>query len=329
MSEEDTHRSSAARVDSAYNADAKRGDHDLESGIQDDLTPELESREGEVSPGDEGGGESSDSQHRTARLAKQRDTERYRRLAEDVEACVRDAAVLRQTLSKLRERWLRGEAVQEDLSGVLSRHTPLQRLTRWAAKDRLDRDLEAAIEVEALDADTRRAFADLWQAIDWIVPGYAAFERERTERGRYWTHAGLDSEVIDGQVIIEHTFQWGVDEVHSIRAPAEKLFNESVQRLGAIVTHLYQTVEQGGDVSPETAVALCDNRKDLEQLLEVLINLEAAVDQAADEAESTAADTVEGGPSTEPDDLASLFGSLSDETDDEDGDGEGALIGIH
>jgi hypothetical protein len=251
-------------------------------------------------------------------------------LLSDVETCVHQAKALRNALSPLHCRHLDGEPVQEELNDVFDRHEALRRLARWEAVGELEEDLDQAVDADELDEETRQDFADLWQAIDWIVPGYVAFERERTKGVRDWTNAGLDSEMIDGEVIIKHTFQWGLDEVHSIRAPAEKMFNENVKRLGAIVTHLCQAVEQGGDVSPETIATLCDDRDDLEQLLEVLTNLEAVVDQAADEAESTTGDTTERGPSTEPDNLASLIGSSSDETDNEDDDGDPeASIGFH
>jgi hypothetical protein len=213
-------------------------------------------------------------------------------LATDVETCVQQADALRTVLGGLHEQRLRGEPVQEELTSIFHRHPALRRLTHLAVSDRLGDALAKAVEADTLNDDAHQSFDELWRAIDWIVPGYIAFKIESEEGGCYWTNADMNIEVVDGQPMVEHTFEWGVDDVHRIRAPLETLFVESVTRLNGLLAHLCHAIQQEETISPETVRVICTKREELEEILATLNEYEEQfenLDELSDDEENNKA----------------------------------------
>lgn len=245
--------------------------------------------------------------------------------ASDVETLVQHADVLIDVLSPLHERHLQGEPVQEELNAVFQRHGALRRVTRWALLERLEGTLDQALETDVLEKETRQEFDEFWKTVDWITPGYAAYKQE--SEAPDWTGGDLEHTVNDGRVIVEHSFQWGVDEIHRIRAPVDAFVTESVVRLGISIKRLCALVEENETVSPQVLETVCKQREELREIVALLSRLEEELDLGEQMPEDKSADGSDG--DVKKSELSALFESGSESTEDDRDVNDDGLRGIH
>lgn len=243
------------------------------------------------------------------------DAETLANIASDVETCVRQADALRAALNRLRGRHLRGESVQEELNKIFQRHDALYRLANWSANGQLIRDLERAVEVEALSSATCQAFGELWSEISWIVPGVFAFIVRERHGVKDWTSIDIKVDN-DNPTIADHVVWWGVDEVHRGRVSISGLITEAITRLSMVESELKDKQEEGL-IEPDLLGDLC-SESELIRLKRICESFTAMTEQDRDLGHGDGEDSVSEQQSDgdKSGGLEELFGSLSAESDD-------------
>lgn len=242
-----------------------------------------------------------------------------------VRGCVDRAAAFGELFGDLEQAHLQGRAVQTDLNAVFEESDALATVARLDVNDSLEGGLEDAVEHGFLQPAEREAFDELWDDIDWIAPGIRAFDSERSGSPRHWTGKDIGFDTVQGELVVEHTLEYGVDTVHRLRIPAETFFLDSVQRL-QMVSRILPMALQKGDLDPEALARILDTQSDLKEVLERLSQV-APDDQDEQEKDDSAGDDV-------AQELAALFGeaagdeSESDSNSDERIERDSATLGF-
>ena len=186
-----------------------------------------------------------------------------------VRTCLDRAAAFRELFGDLEQAHLQGRAVQTDLNAVFEESDALATVARLDVNDNLESALEDAVEYGFLQPAEREAFDGLWDDLDWIAPGIRAFESERAGGPRHWTGKDIGFDTVQGELVVEHTLEYGVDTVHRLRIPTETFFVDSVQRL-QMVSRILPVALQKEDLDPEALARILDTRSDLEEILKRL-----------------------------------------------------------
>lgn len=259
--------------------------------------------------------------NRYDRPADEQDDQRQQALeaiAGDIRGSLEQASAIEEVIRELETEHIRGEDVQDELNAVFQECEALTTLARLDRAERLETAIEEAMEHGFLNADERARFESLWSEIGWIAPGVQAFDDDQEGIPRHWTGQDASLERVRGQLVIEHTFQHGVDTVHRIRVPAEKLFTDGVRRL-LLVAGVLPTAIEKGDLGTEAVEQILDARSNLEEVLERLEQI------APDEPpEGDGDDTVD-----DDDETLEDLGELFQQSDDEEGsEPETAMVGF-
>lgn len=240
------------------------------------------------------------------------------RLVENVEDCLGQASALTSVLGELERSRLRGAPVQDELNTVFDECEALVSVARFAQSGTLEPALEDAVDYGLLEPAEHERFESFWSDVGWIAPGVQAYVTDRDGAPKHWTDKDISFETVHGELVIEHTIEYGVDTVHRIQVPPETLFADSVQRLQVVAQVLPAAIEKD-DVDRDAIEQILETRSDLADVLEQLAELapDGSESNAAAEAEAT---------SEEGDALDKLF----EETDqDDEADVEPASLGIH
>lgn len=236
-----------------------------------------------------------------------------------VHECLAHREALMGVLAELEQAHLRGESVQSDLNRVFACIPALTMVARFAARGALAPALDKAVEHEVIEPSTRAHFEAFWRQVAWVTPGVKAFEfQEQSPEVQFWTDANFELKRVDDDVLVKHSFTWGVDEVHALRVPVVIMVNELILRLDALVRRL----ARADDVPASVVAGVLDRREQLEQVQDTFEQFETLA--AADHSSETSPDS---------DGLGGLFGdptaspdvTASSEDEDED---EGALRGF-
>jgi hypothetical protein len=231
--------------------------------------------------------------------------------SDHVRACVDRATAFGELFSDLEQAHIQGQAVQTDLNAVFEESDSLATIARLDLGDSLEGGLDDAVEHGLLQPTEREAFDELWDDIDWIAPGVRAFDSERSGDPRHWTGKDISFDTVQGELVVEHTLEYGVDTVHRLRIPVKKFFLDSVQRLQMISRVLPVALEKG-DLDPEALARIVDTQSDL---VEVIEQLDQVAPDGGDEQgqDDSAGDDV-------AQELAALFGEAAGEEGESDSD---------
>jgi hypothetical protein len=199
-------------------------------------------------------------------------------LGQAVMGCLAEREALDAVLGDLRKANLRGDPVQEDLSAVLERHDALRTVAGMAVQHDIERVIAIADAKDALPEGAADEFLKWWQDKQWLLPGVEAHLQTPAHGPTpAWTQPGLSIEAEDGDLIVEHSLKFGLDEVHRIQTSFERLFLDAVGRLNAMASDAADRAEDGDETVDDDMVELlgaCGEK--LESIIEDIERVESA-----------------------------------------------------
>jgi hypothetical protein len=161
---------------------------------------------------------------------------------------------------------------------VPERHDALRTVAGMAVRHDIERVIAIADSKDALPDGAAEEFLKWWQDKQWLLPGVEAHLQTPVHGPTpAWTHPGLSIEAEDGDLIVEHRLEFGVDEVHRIQTSFERLFMDAVMRLNAMTSDVVERAEDGDEAVDDDIVELfgaCSEK--LESILEDIERVESA-----------------------------------------------------
>ena len=202
------------------------------------------------------------------------------RFAQKVLICYQTSDSVRETLTDLRKDQLQGEPVQDRLNDVFDRMPALQFLAIVEKRADVVGFAKRAVADGHLDEEIMRWFLTWWSEVRWVADGIKAYLlMDAYEPTPPFTDVDFEYTRTSDGLFARHRMEFGVDRVHSIRAPAREFFADGVLRLKSLATALNADDRELTDQEKEQLALACEP---LEEVYDELKALTETVDTSGD-----------------------------------------------